>query len=314
MFRLFLCVKYCRLACFIWSDDVFSVYLTVSLTYNALSMNVNDPIYDYVHMVAFECAPDVDFDENGEPFLWGSTVGNDVIRRFDKLEFPFTKEEYYSNTDVLDVLEAYEIDIEKFWYAILFIYHFTKSKIADGIKVSPKNIDLIHSLLDYLKNGEKVVLTVTAENKKQNLTIKEKLALGAVADVIEAAIPYLQEERTMNFQALNIGEKAKVGTKASSQIAYATARYQALFEDLELERRRAKHTKAVVLDDEFGREVNNGKTDDLSFNRKLLISRLMYFSCFTENDKFLHSEENLNGILKDYKDIEINTASREYLY
>ena len=276
-------------------------------------MNPYDPIYDYVHMIAFECAPDVDFDDNGEPFLCGSIVGHDVVRRFDKLEFPFTKQEYYNNTDVLAVLRAYEIDIEKFWYAILFIYHFTKSKIADGIKISPRNIDLIHSLLDYLRNGKKVVVTVTAENKKQNLTIKERVALSAVADVIEAAMPDLENVPMIYGQALNIGEKAKVGTKASSQIAYATARYQALFENLELARKRATHTKAAIFNDESGRGVDNGQTDGLSFNRKLLISRLMYFSCFTENEEYLFSEEPLNGVLKDYKNVEINTASAEYL-
>ena len=56
-----------------------------------------------------------------------------------------------------------------------------------------------------------------------------------------------------------------------------------------------------------------GKIKEPSLSRLLLISRLMYFSCFTDNNEYLHSEELLDGILKDYKNIEINTISAEYI-
>lgn len=275
-------------------------------------MNTYDPIFDYVHMVADECAPDVDFDENGEPYPSLSYVGHYVIRKLDTLEFPFTKGEYYNNTDVLDFLKAYEIDKEKFWYAILFIYYFTKSKIADGVKMSPKSIDQLHSLLDYLRTGNKVIITVAAENKKKKLVIKEKIALGAIADAIEVNIPIFQEEPEMHLQAINRHEKAKVGTKASSQMAYATARYQALLDELITKGKRAKHTKSTSESVRGERHIDMGMTTEGSLSRLLFISRLMYFSCFTENEEYLLSEEPLNGILKDYKNVEINTISPEH--
>lgn len=276
-------------------------------------MNIYDPVFDYAHMVANECAPEFDFDENGEPYPCESSVGRDIIKRLDSLKFPFTKGEYYHNTEVLDFLKAYKIDTEKFWYAILFIYHFTKSKIADGIKISPKNIDLIHSLLDYLRSGKNVTVTVTAENKKKNLVIKEKVALKAIADVVEVNIPILQEEREMHFRAINRDEKAKIGTKASTQMAYATARYQALLDGLITKGKRAKHTKSKSETVRGERYMDIGMTKEESLSRLLFISRLMYFSCFTENEEYLLSEEPLNGILKDYKNVEINTVSADYL-
>ncbi len=206
-------------------------------------MDIHDSIFDYVYMSAQEFAPEFEVDENGEVYEVQSILGYDVIRQLDRLEFPFTKEKYYKNHEIINTLNAYEIDIEKFWYAILFIYHVTKSKIADGVVLSPRGIDQMHVLLDYLRNGDKVSITVTADNKKKKLVVAERNVLKTIADLIEQAIPTLNEDLELQGRQINIDKQAKVGTKASSQIAFATARYQELFRLMKIGDKRIRMVK-----------------------------------------------------------------------
>lgn len=62
-------------------------------------IKTHDRLYDYVHAVATECAPDYDFFEEDMPQT-ESIVGHDFLRGMDKMSFPFTKEHYLKNHEI----------------------------------------------------------------------------------------------------------------------------------------------------------------------------------------------------------------------
>ena len=67
------------------------------------------------------------------------------IRRYnqDKLKEygKFTYEKYVANKDIQDTLKGLEIDIDKFWFLLLFIFDYTCGTCIDGMKGYGVGID-----------------------------------------------------------------------------------------------------------------------------------------------------------------------------
>ena len=61
--------------------------------------------------------------------------------------------------------------------------------------------------------------------------------------------------------------------------------------------------------EEDNRSTNPNK---VSYNRMLLISRIVYFFGYTDNPKFLDNDESISGIWTSYKDKEWTTVGANF--
>lgn len=57
-----------------------------------------------------------------------------------------------------------------------------------------------------------------------------------------------------------------------------------------------------------------GGNKTVSYNRMLLISRIMYFTKMTRNENYLISDDSLKGTVKQYKDLKNNTHHTKYSF
>ena len=84
-----------------------------------------DTRLEYREAIAVKYVPDVDIDPaTGERYVCGTTALPLFIRRYNQNELygNFTYEDYIANEDIQNTLKGLGVDIDKFWFLLLFIF------------------------------------------------------------------------------------------------------------------------------------------------------------------------------------------------
>lgn len=93
---------------------------------------------------------------------------------------------------------------------------------------------------------------------------------------------------------------------------FSAERYIKLFENLELPTIRATDSKVKYIGDWSKEDATSGGNKTVSYNKMLLISRLISVPKLTRNENFLFTDDSLKGILKQYKNLKIKTYNPKY--
>lgn len=78
---------------------------------------------------------------------------------------PFTYEAFLDNEDIIATLEGYELDVEKFWFALLYIYDITMDFGINAADVSKTDYDILVEINDYLQNHPQAVLYLSDDKE-----------------------------------------------------------------------------------------------------------------------------------------------------
>lgn len=81
-----------------------------------------------------------------------------------KINPPFTYESYLNNDNIKDTLEAYGLDVEQFWYAILAVYWLTQIRCVNVIKPEGSIGEQMQKLSEYMQGIDS--FTIIAEGKR----------------------------------------------------------------------------------------------------------------------------------------------------
>ena len=98
-----------------------------------------DTRLEYMEAIAVKYVPDVDIDPaTGERYVCGTTALPLFIRRYNqnKLYGNFTYGDYIANEDIQNTLKGLGVDIDKFWFLLLFIFDYTCGTCLDGMKAT----------------------------------------------------------------------------------------------------------------------------------------------------------------------------------
>lgn len=102
-------------------------------------------------------------------------MGDEVIdtfpRRFwdrvcqEKIKAPFTKEMLLQETDIIATIKGFGLDVNKFWWAVLFVYDWSIEKFTKcfWVKLPPKSLTKI---LDYIGDSKDFEITFRVKGKK----------------------------------------------------------------------------------------------------------------------------------------------------
>ena len=103
-----------------------------------------DTRLEYMEAIAIKYVPDVDIDTStGERYVCGTTALPIFIRRCNqnKLYGNFTYEDYIAHEDIQNTLKGLGVDIDKFWFLLLFIFDYTCGTCLDGMKATGIGIE-----------------------------------------------------------------------------------------------------------------------------------------------------------------------------
>ena len=96
-------------------------------------------LLEYMENLAVQYVPDIDIDnETGEKYICGTAALPFFINRYNQngLYGHFTYEDYIGNESIQEMLKGLGIDIDKFWFLLLFIFDYTCGTCLDGIKAT----------------------------------------------------------------------------------------------------------------------------------------------------------------------------------
>ncbi len=259
--------------------------------------------------VAVLYVPDYDIDhETGEQYIYGTTALPLFIRRYNqnKLYGNFTYEDYIANEDIQNTLKGLGVDIDKFWFLLLFIFDYTCGTCLDGMKATGIGIELLTKFAKAIADNHKeinqfgvsfkkpITVSVKVEGKHQ-IVIDNANAIGYLATTIINNLKEIEEHPWMQSQQVSMDTHAE--EKESVQIWL----FYKMFNDF---------FNLSPYNKQFNVRQKKGGT--ISLSKTLLISRLIYFTKLSKHSKFSDDEDVLKGYIKQYKDKRINTVNSIY--
>ena len=268
-----------------------------------------DTRLEYMEAIAVKYVPDVDIDPaTGERYVCGTTALPLFIRRYNqnKLYGNFTYGDYIANEDIQNTLKGLGVDIDKFWFLLLFIFDYTCGTCLDGMKATGIGIEQLTKFTTSIAENHKeinqfgvsfkkpITISVKVEGKHQ-IVIDNANAIGYLATTIANNLKEIEEHPWMQSQQVSISTHAE--EKESVQIWL----FYKMFNDF---------FNLSPYNKQFNVRQKKGST--ISLSKTLLISRLIYFTKLSTNKNFSEDEFTLKGYIKQYKDKRIDTANSIY--
>lgn len=251
-------------------------------------------LYDYVFEIGNTECPSWQDDSQGELYQTDSERAWDFVHQWEdgKLQFPFTKDQYLANEPIVRSLRAMEIDLEKFWYAMLFVYDLVRERTEGVMELPVSDFDQLRSFIKYLIDHPDAKIKVWA-GRSHGVTMDSPLTIKRLRDILtynsgkwcdDLSMGHVIEEYDFS---INLSDVYK--------ITFAVKCFLPLLQHIKTEDKRSSVPQKV------------------SFNRMLLISRIVYFFGYTRNKKFLESDEGIKGIWTSNRDRKWNTIGQNFL-
>ena len=266
-------------------------------------------LLEYMEEVAVLYVPDYDIDhETGEQYIYGTTALPLFIRRYNqnKLYGNFTYEDYIAHEDIQNTLKGLGVDIDKFWFLLLFIFDYTCGTCLDGMKATGIGIEQLTKFAKAIADNHKeinqfgvsfkkpITISVKVEGKHQ-IVVDNANAIGYLATTIINNLKEIEEHPWMQSQQVSMTTNAE--EKESIQIWL----FYKMFNDF---------FSLSPYDKRFN--VRQKKGSSISLSKTLLISRLIHFTKLSMNKNFSEDEFTLKGYIKQYKDKRIDTVNSIY--
>lgn len=264
-------------------------------------------LLEYVINVANEFAPDIVIDENETPYKVESQAPIIFKRRYNngKLNVYFRYEDYIkassnNNESIIDIISALEIDPEKFWYLLLFISDYVSGSTLNTLQCNATPKQEIERLIDFIEQNEESVnrfngfipkqeMKLTLHIKGRTLNISNPNTLSAIANFCKQALSVVEKD-----SLLNVGTTTESDLVDTKQIGLFTEMFRCFFN----------------LYPQFTAKRKTGNNTTKSTLR--LISKLTYLTKLTTNADYDSDDENLKGIIKQYRKQKINTINTIY--
>jgi len=232
------------------------------------------------------CLYDGEYFDNG----WLITFHSRLV--INAIKPPFKYEAFLDNKDIINTLEGYDLEVEKFWFVLLFIYDITRVFGINAADASKTDYDILVEINDYLQNHPQAVLYLSDDKelrKSERYETNSPVILLNLRRFVKRELDKYQEVPQLKVWTHDImcrNYTESLGAAQQQVLMYKL--YKVLFGVLGLPDLRAK------------------KGETVSYSKMLLISRIIYFCRLTDNESFTVDSSSLKGVLKQYGDFDFN--------
>ncbi|MEJ8740820.1 hypothetical protein [Phocaeicola sp. HCN-6420] len=226
-------------------------------------------------------------------------------REYRKLDDSF-KEKFLSNEDLQNTIEAYKLDVSKFWYLLLFVYDFIED-IGTNAPIMGKSV--LEDFATFLtKLCDASSITLKQGNKKSYYTEREDLI-----NIIQIAIHHFsksytkiinsnKDRETKIKQLKEIGLKGFIDNSLLSKMDFKEKF------SLDISHKKWKFTDMFLffIENRKATTIPNKKVK-VSKDKMILISRLIYTVGYDgkryneEYDSENNKNRMLSNLLRRYK-------------
>ena len=262
-------------------------------------------LLDYVEQVALVFNPDMEFGADGNMYPCGTLAIERFKRRYNRgfIDVKFKYEDYIHNKEVQDTLKELGVDIESFWYLLLFIMDYTAGCCWDAIEIKESPKEQLKEFLNLIADNcsdynnisgttfsTPITITINAKGK-QTLTIDNPNTIAYLGLLCAKGINEIDDNSILSLGYSNNDTLTAADTM---RICLFAKMFLHFFE----------------LNKQFNKRSKKGSTVSLSKN--LLISRLAYFAKLTTNKNYLSDDDNLKKVIKEYGDKKLSTINSYY--
>lgn len=213
-----------------------------------------------------------------------------------KIKMPFAKSDYLANDDIIATVMGLGLDVEKFWFALVFIYDYVETSFKNCGLVKPASLNkAVQNLFKEL--GEDFAdddIEITLKKNRKKVEVLPVIKRG-ILDWLRETYERECKGRKIQYYGIDTGNFDETYPSTSFRIYRTVEMYRDMLNTLLGDNRPKQPDKSVSL------------------NRLLLISRICYLYEFTRNDSFLYSDDSLKGIIKSCKGRMPATYSAVYL-
>lgn len=276
-----------------------------------------DKLLEYIEQVGCKYCPSVEWDdEDNEYYTTGTTAPYWFKRRYNEgmLNANFKYKDYIDNKDIQGTLQALNIDIEKFWYLLLFVSDYIVGCCLEGYKYGDTPREMIQNIIKAIDGNinhdnstgfhftKKLTLTLSIEGKRSPIVVENPIALAYLSYLCS-----LEPEEVRNSnKTLDSATIIAKTTDAEGDMAMIT-----LF---------TRMLRYFLIDVLPKSDTKVTAYTTVSLNKMLLISRLVYLTKLSTNPKFTGYDKKedklcqnyLKDYIKGYKDYEIKRTNTIY--
>lgn len=232
-----------------------------------------------------------------------TNLTKDFVKRYNNksLTHYFTYQKYIENTDIQKLIKFFELDRDKFWFLLLFIYDYSESLCINGYDVAPSANEMLYNMKErILRNAKHFDWEEGCSmNKEAKITLSIKGEKALVIDNSTAL--YLLAVITNNFfnehegiteqYLMNYCPKLpeSKSMESSPHIAFFAKMFLDLFDKIDsIVSKRKKGASHAIKELE-------------------LVSHLIYFTKLSTNKSWLDIEyRTLKSFLKQYKNLNLS--------
>lgn len=284
-----------------------------------------EELLDYVEMLGCSCYPRYDYNDQGEVIKDGTAVTSPFKNRYNQrsLHAKYKYEDYLKNQDIQDTLHALHIDIDKFWYLLLFVSDFIYGECVAGNEVKDIPVEVVNRFTQQLYNNidqqgdtftfiKKTTLILRTEGEEQ-IEINSPTALACLCSHCMFTKSLLDEGKIEGSKAFNRLEEIKDPNNKEGNIVLILDFTRLLKEFL------CNILPPILPYEQEGTHKVQAYTT-VSLNKMLLISRLIYFTGLSADERYTGYDKkkdklcpnHLKDQLKYYSDYKISRLNNIY--
>lgn len=260
------------------------------------------PALGYVFHLATLIEPFEDF--YGSPLLeryisrYNTSATKSGLKKLDKLKARLN--EFLSCEEFGETLTFFEMDIEKFWHLLLFVYDFSYNQCTDGIK-HISSLTALQTIIDKItENTELHPLQSPTFKEETKITFcigKKKYTIEDCPTILRICSRLKEDVDTSddwNWQNIKSYMKSET-SESTSVLAYAF------------------YFHFITFFNSYQSIISKRKIKDSPSKReKQLIGDLIFFTGIIQNESISTDPDYLKTLIKRYKDYQLPNGTFTY--
>lgn len=260
------------------------------------------PALGYVFHLATLIEPFEDF--CGSPLLeryisrYNTSATKSGLKKLDKLKARLN--EFLSREEFGETLTFFEMDIEKFWHLLLFVYDFSYNQCTDGIK-HISSLTTLQTIIDKItENTELHPLQSPTFKEETKITFcigKKKYTIEDCPTILRICSRLKEDVDTSddwNWQSIKSYMKSET-SESTSVLAYAF------------------YLHFITFFNSYQSIISKRKIKDSPSKReKQLIGDLIFFTGIIQNESISTDPDYLKTLIKRYKDYRLPNGTFTY--
>lgn len=260
------------------------------------------PALEYVFHLATLIEPFEDF--YGSPLLeryisrYNTSATKSGLKKLDKLKARLN--EFLSREEFGETLTFFEMDIEKFWHLLLFVFDFSYNQCTDGIK-HISSLTALQTIIDKItENTELHPLQSPTFKEETKITFcigKKKYTIEDCPTILRICSRLKEDIDTSddwNWQNIKSYMKSET-SESTSVLAYAF------------------YLHFITFFNSYQSIISKRKIKDSPSKReKQLIGDLIFFTGIIQNESISTDPDYLKTLIKRYKDYQLPNGTFTY--